>query len=72
MLEELRKQADSASNFDEEVPHSPQLPYREKRFLGMTAFQRFFIVLLLFLIICILGVSFLVVAQKVMPGFILY
>jgi hypothetical protein len=72
MLEELREQADSASNFDEELPRSPRLPYREKRFLGMTAFQRFFIVVLIFITFCILGVSFLVVAQKVMPGFILY
>ena len=72
MLEELREQADSASHFDEEVTHAPRIPYREKRFLGMTTFQRFFISVLLFIITCILGISFLVVAQKVMPGFILY
>jgi hypothetical protein len=71
MLDELREQASSTSFVDDELPPNPRTHYRERRFLGMTAFQRFFIALMLLFIICILGSFFLVVAQKVVPG-ILY
>jgi len=71
MLEELREQADSESLFEEDAPIFERKPYREKRFLGMTAFQRFVITLMLLIITCILGIFFLVVAQKIIPGFLL-
>jgi hypothetical protein len=71
MLDELREQASSTSFVEEELPPTPQAPYRERRFLGMTAFQRFFIALMMLFIICILGSFVLVVVEKVVPG-ILY
>jgi hypothetical protein len=70
MLDELREQASSTSFVEEEQPPTPRAPYRERRFLGMTAFQRFFIALMMLMIICILGTFILVVAEKVVPGFL--
>jgi hypothetical protein len=70
MLDELREQA-SSSTFEEEAPRIKSA-YRERRFLGMTAFQRFFIALMIFLITCLLGIFFLVVAQKIVPGFLFF
>ena len=71
MLDELREQASSTSFVEEELPPTPRAPYRERRFFGMTAFQRFFIALMMLFIICILGSFVLVVVEKVVPG-ILY
>jgi hypothetical protein len=71
MLDELREQA-SSSSFEEVSPKTQKRPYRERRFLGMTAFQRFFITVMLFFITCILGIFFLIVAQKIVPGFLIY
>jgi hypothetical protein len=70
MLDDLREQA-SASSFDEEAPRIKR-PYRERRFLGMTAFQRFFVAMMFFFITCLLGTFFLVVAQKMVPGFLVF
>lgn len=69
-LDELREQASSQAFLDE----SPQLravqPYRERRFLGLTAFQRFVISVLLFLITCMVGSFFLLVTQRVVLPFL--
>jgi len=71
MFDELREQA-SSSSFAEEAPRVERAPYRERRFLGMTAFQRFFITLMLLFITCLLGTFFLIVTQKIAPGFLVY
>ena len=70
MLDELRDQASSEEIFTEEAPRVERAPYRERRFLGMTASQRLVISVLFFMIVCILGVFFLVVSQKIVPGFL--
>lgn len=72
MLEEFREQADKTTNFEEDTVPPIIHTYREKRFMGMTAFQRFFILLMLFFIICLLGVFFLVVTRTIVPGFLVF
>lgn len=44
-------------------------PAASARFLGMTAIQRFILALLLFLAICMIGASFLVVTGKFFLSF---
>lgn len=69
-LEELREQARS-QGFVEDAPEAaPIQPYRERRFLGLTAFQRFIIALLLLMIACMIGSFFLLVTQRVVLPFL--
>ena len=71
MLDDLREQASSEEGFGEEVRPVRHIPYRERRFLGMTASQRFVVAFMFFVIVCMLGIFFLLVSQKIVPGFLL-
>jgi hypothetical protein len=68
MLDDLRNSAQSS--FDQE-DHSPQTPQAQKfqsdrgHFLGMTAGQRFVIVLMLLLMTCIMGTFCLLIFEKI-------
>lgn len=64
-LDDLRKQASSQTLLDEAPESVPAQPYRERRFLGLTAFQRFLISIMLLVIVCVVGVFFLLVTQRV-------
>lgn len=70
MLDDLRNSVNTA--YEEELAEEERI-LEEKRnivrppFLGMTAPQRFIISLILFLMVAIIGVSLLVVFQKIMP-----
>lgn len=72
MLDELREQAGSEEIFPEEAPRVERAPYRERRFLGMTASQRLVVSILFLMIVCILGGFFLAVSQKIVPGFLVF
>ena len=67
MLDDIRKSASEPSQQE----NTPQLqntepqPEDEKKFLGMTAKQRFILALLLLISICVLGSLCLVVFGKV-------
>lgn len=75
MLDDLR----NSSSFidDEEPPHEPEPPRRRSTrrqangvFMGMTAPQRFVLSLMLFFMVCLLGVLALVASGSiVIPGF---
>ncbi len=69
-LDELREQASSQAFLEPAREPAPRRQYRERRFLGLTAFQRFFVSLLLFLIICMVGSFFLLVTQRVVLPFL--
>jgi hypothetical protein len=76
MLENLRNQT-SFEPGDEEEPQLPILDEKPKRpkkkgrsldqITGMKAPQRFFLSLMLLIIVCLLGVILLVVTGKVVP-----
>ncbi len=68
-LEELREQAIQQELLEGAPEVGTRLPYREQRFLGMTAFQRFFVALLLFMITCMVGSFLLLVTQRVVLPF---
>lgn len=70
MLDDLRSSVNNA--YEEELleeEHIRDGKYNIQRppFLGMTAFQRFIISLVFFLMIAIIGIFLLVVFQKIMP-----
>jgi hypothetical protein len=68
MLEEFREQANTATFFEEEEEpeeEAKRIPIKRK-FLGMTALQRFLIALMLLLMTCIMGAFFLVVTGRVL------
>jgi len=72
MFEDLRQQAD-ADAFDEEEEAPPiekNIYFKERRFLGMTAFQRFVIAVMLFIIVCLLGTLCLLVSEKIVLPFL--
>lgn len=69
-LDELREQASSQAFLDESPQPTAVQPYRERRFLGLTAFQRFVISVLLFLITCMVGSFFLLVTQRAVLPFL--
>ncbi len=52
---------DFTTGFESEFEQPPAAA----RFLGMTAIQRFIIALLLFLAVCVIGASFLVITGKI-------
>jgi hypothetical protein len=69
MLDNLRDSATNSPFFSEEGPEQPEEEQEkestgEKRFLGMTAVQRFIIILLLFFLTCVLGAFCLLVTGK--------
>ncbi len=65
MLDDLRNTAE-ASFIQEETAIAEQqyLPKKEKRFLGMTAIQRFILAVLLLILVVVLGTLFLLVSGK--------
>jgi hypothetical protein len=74
MLDDLRNTATSGP----EEPVPPELvpsgipPARQESrpaFLGMTAAQRFVIVLMMFIMTCILGTFCLIITEKIVPPF---
>jgi len=72
MFEDFRKQTDEstlASQPPEEDDLREELVFAEpeQHFLGMTAFQRFALVLLLFIMVAILGAFFLLITDTVVP-----
>jgi hypothetical protein len=70
MLDDLRNSAGSAFLDDDPLDPEPTenvIKPRRESFLGMTAPQRFVVVLFLFFMIAILGVFLLIVFQKVYP-----
>ena len=74
MFEDFRQQTDDTS-FPAPEPDQDQLregliiSEPELHFLGMTAFQRFALLLVLFLMLLVSGILFLLVTQRVVPPF---
>ena len=83
MLDNLRDQA-SSSPFLQEDGSKPELPKEQKppkppkpprphrtfdQMTGMTALQRFALVFMLFIIVCLLGAALLVLTEKVVLPF---
>jgi len=79
MLDDLREQASSSDYFNDEAEKEavdPTFNYKEPAakkdkalFLGMTPNQRFVIAVMLMLMVCIMGVFFLVLTEKVVLPF---
>ena len=78
MLDNLRDQASSLPMFQDETP-KPDLPDQPKppkprrtfdQMTGMTALQRFTLVFMLFVIVCLLGVTLLILTNKVVLPFV--
>jgi hypothetical protein len=70
MFDNLREMSDDTSEFDEpmESLFEPDLEeVGEGRFMGMTAGQRFFISLMLLATVIVLGITCLMVTEKVWP-----
>lgn len=71
MLDDLRNSAASSYMDEEPLPEIPeQAPEKKKkkadsRFLGLTAPQRFIVVLLLMMMTCLLGTFVLILTGKV-------
>ncbi len=66
MLDDLREEANKGNYTTESPPVKVFLPtFKEKKFLGMTAFQRFILAFLLFVIILMIGVFVLLVTQRI-------
>jgi hypothetical protein len=66
MLDEFREQANAGTFFEEEEPEEEtKLPPVKRKFLGMTAAQRFLIAMMLLVMTCIMGALFLVVTGRV-------
>ncbi|MDX9864174.1 MAG: hypothetical protein RBT34_05145 [Anaerolineaceae bacterium] len=71
MLDDLRNSAASSYLEDEPTPETPEpSPAKKKkkedaRFLGLTAPQRFIVVLLLMMMTCLLGTFVLILTGKV-------
>ena len=67
MLDELREQAINSELFEEEEEPSEEvkLPPVKRKFLGMTAPQRFLIAIMLLMMTCVLGTFFLVLSGRV-------
>ncbi len=74
MLDNLRDQAASSQYYQEE-PLSAQEEVRPTKpslgqFLGMKAQQRFILAVMLFFVVCLLGVMLLFVTGKIVPPFL--
>jgi hypothetical protein len=72
MFDNLREDAESKPFYEEEAKFQPtagtsyyEEPAAPSRFLGMTSAQRFVIAVMLMLIVCIIGVMFLFVMNKI-------
>jgi hypothetical protein len=70
MLDDFRKQASDTTDFGEEpaIPTPPPVrPDTGGRFLGMLPSQRFFIALMLLVIVCLLSALCLLVTGRIVP-----
>jgi len=73
MLDDFRNT--NEPQYGEETVQSNDLPAYDElkpapsRFLGMTPFQRFIIVFLVFMLTCVLGSFCLLVTEKIIPPF---
>jgi hypothetical protein len=78
MFDDLRKSDDGNSSFFDEdqadleplLEKKPQkqalgISFNSRTFLGMNGFQRFVISALLFVVVCVLGVAFLIVSGSI-------
>jgi hypothetical protein len=70
MLDDLRNSANNS--YDDEtppqqtgLPMQPIQPANQGTFLGMTAGQRFVLALMLFMMVCVLGVFALIATEKI-------
>ncbi|GAP22370.1 hypothetical protein [Leptolinea tardivitalis] len=73
MLDDFRNTSEQP-DYQEPVPPAAMPAYQEEkpaqsRFLGMTPFQRFIIVFLLFMLTCVLGSFCLLITEKIIPPF---
>jgi hypothetical protein len=70
MFDNLREMSDDSSEFDEQLENIFEQDLEEVgegRFLGMTAGQRFFISLMLLATVIVLGITCLMVTEKIWP-----
>jgi len=70
MFDNLREMSDDSSEFDEPLESIFEQDLEEVgegRFLGMTAGQRFFISLMLLATVIVLGITCLMVTEKIWP-----
>jgi len=68
MLDDLRNTANNPQDAETPVAAPPveeMPPEEEKHFMGMTAPQRFVIVLMLLLMVCVMGVFFLMITGSI-------
>jgi hypothetical protein len=70
MFDNLREDAEAKPFYEEEAKFQPAAgtsssSRRSKKFLGMTAIQRFVIVFMLMITVCVLGAMVLLVTNKV-------
>lgn len=72
MLDNLRDQASSSPFFQDDQLEIPELepkraPVRRRstRVLGMTPIQRLIMSIMIFMVVCLLGGMFLIVAEKI-------
>jgi len=76
MLDNLREQASFTAEEEPLDPNAPKPPKPRKprrslnQITGMTALQRFALAMMLSIIVCLLGVIFLLFAGKVVPPFL--
>lgn len=74
MLDDLRNSATSSyleeeESIQEDIRSGKDSP-KEKLFLGMTAPQRFIIVLMMLMMTCVLGAFFLIATEKIVLPFL--
>jgi hypothetical protein len=69
MFDDLREQANTP--FFEDVEQEPEevIVETQQQFLGMSPFQRFVIVLMLFIIVLLIGSFALLILGRVIPPF---
>jgi hypothetical protein len=73
MLDDFRNSNDQQQQYQETVQSNDLPAYDAKpapsRFLGMSPFQRFIIVFLIFMLTCVLGSFCLLVTERIIPPF---
>lgn len=72
MFEDFRKQTDEKSFVSEksdldDIRDEILVDQPKQHFLGMTPFQRFALVCMLFLMTCVLAILFLLITQRIVP-----
>lgn len=73
MFDDFRRDADEQAldeAFKEQEGDVPPPRRRPRRILGMSGLQRFVIALMLLFMTCLLSAFFLLVTQKIVPGFL--